>query len=184
MPSFPELPEPLSDAVIELRPASEWDIPDILIAHQDDPHLYRHLGLSRPPSGAELGRQAERDPAERSAGTGVRLTIVEPGDPTCRGQLEAHNVRWSERAADLGIWVAPGHRNRGLARRALRLAAGWLHEVCGLERLALTTSPENQPMIRAAQAAGFRAAAAPSGDLSLTLMLARPLPAPPTASGA
>jgi RimJ/RimL family protein N-acetyltransferase len=155
MPSFPELTEPLSDGVIELREASEWDIPDILVAHQDDPQLHRRVGLERPPSGAELGRRAEREPAERAAGTRLRLTIVEPGERTCRGQIEIHNVSWAEGRAELGIWLAPCCRGRGLAGRALRLAAAWLVDRCGLQRLCLLTDPGNRAMLGAARAAGF-----------------------------
>ncbi len=70
---------------LELRLAKEWDIPDILIAHQDDPQLYRRIGQERPPSGAELGRCSEAQAAERAAGIAVRLTVVLPGDDTCRG---------------------------------------------------------------------------------------------------
>ncbi len=157
MPAFPDLPEHLTDGVIELRLASEWDIPDILIAHQDDRELYRRLGLARPPSGAELGRRAEQEPSERAAGTRVRLTIVEPedSDNTCRGQIEVHRVRWELREAELGIWVAPQLRGTGVGRRSLRLAAEWLTGRCGLARLTILTDPSNQAMRRAAAAAGF-----------------------------
>lgn len=155
MPSFPTLGEPLSDGVIELRLAKEWDIPDILIAHQDDPQLYRRLGMRRPPSGAELGRRSELEPTERAAGTGVRLTILDPGDDTCRGQLEVHDVRWAEGQAELDLWVAPQHRGRGLGTRALRLATDWLLGTCGLERVTLLAEPDNAPLLAAARAAGF-----------------------------
>ncbi|HWD64930.1 MAG TPA: GNAT family N-acetyltransferase [Solirubrobacteraceae bacterium] len=179
MPSFPNLPAPLSDGVVELRLASDWDIPDILIAHQDDAQLHRRLGLERPPSGAELGRRSEREPAERAAGTGLRLTIVEPGERTGRGQLEVYDVRWEAGQARIGIWVAPSRRGRGLASQALRLAASWLSEACGLEHLTLTTTPDNLAMIGAARGAGFTEAAQAPDGLSLTL--SRPLPGPPTA---
>ena len=182
MPSFPDPVRPLSDGVIELRPASDWDIPDILIAHQDDPQLYRSLGLRRPPSGAELGRRSEREPAEREAGTGLRLSICEPGQRTCRGQLSVHRVDWGSRSAELGLWLAPQVRGRGWAARALRLTAGWLFEICPLDRITVHTDQDNQPMLRAAQAAGFSARGDARDGVSLTLE--RPLPAPPRASGA
>jgi RimJ/RimL family protein N-acetyltransferase len=180
MPSFPELDQPLGDGVIELRPAREWDIPDILIAHQDDPELYRRLGLDRPPSGAELGRRAEAEPAQRAAGTELRLTILEVGQETCRGQIDVHHVDWNERSAELGIWLAPQVRGRLWASRALRLSAGWLLGPCALERLILLTDPDNQPMIRAAQGAGFTGPE-PGAPGRVSLTLARPLRGAPTA---
>lgn len=169
MPSFPDLPEPLGDGVVELRLSKEWDIPDILIAHQDDPDLYKRLGLFRPPSGAELGRRSEYEPAQRAAGTGVRLTIVDPGGDTCRGQLEVYNVDWDERAAELGIWLAPQVRGRGWAPRGLRLASGWLFDTCGLRRLMMLTEPDNQPLLAAAHAAGFTESQPTPDRVSLTL---------------
>ncbi len=155
MASFPDLTERLSDGTLELRPASEWDIPDILIAHQDDRDLYLRLGLEHPPSGAELGRAAERAPAEIAEGVRLELTILEPGEETCRGRIEVHEVRWDHQRAELGIWLAPQIRGRGVAPRALRLAAGWLFDACSFERLTLLTETGNQAMLRAAQSAGF-----------------------------
>jgi RimJ/RimL family protein N-acetyltransferase len=155
MHSFEELEQPLRSDNVELRFESERDIPEILIAHQDDPALYVRLGLQRPPSAAELGRRNEREPAERAQGIGVRFTILERGSDTCRGQLDIHRVDWDDLRAEAGIWVAPAFRGRGLAPAALRLAGRWLFEACGMARLELLTEPENAAMISAAQTAGF-----------------------------
>lgn len=183
MPAFPDLKDRLSDGDIELRAAGEWDIPDILIAHQDDPDLHRRLGLRRPPSGAELGRAAERAPDDWAAGSRLELTVVEPGDETCRGRVLVHDVDWSERRAELGIWLVPQRRGRGLASRVLRLAAGWLLGAAGLERLLVIADSDNQPMLRAAQTAGFVRDPSHAPDrVALTLSAAaRPAPGPPTA---
>lgn len=155
MPSFPELTTPLSDGRVTVRLAAERDIPEVLIAYQDDPELHFRLVEERPPTGAELGRRAEQAEAERLAGRSLTLTIVEPGADICRGQLYVHQVEWDDLRAELGIWVSPQRRGRGLAGGALALAGTWLLREGGLERLALLTEPTNQPMIRAAEAAGF-----------------------------
>jgi RimJ/RimL family protein N-acetyltransferase len=155
MPSFPDLAQPLRSERVTLRFESERDIPEILIAHQDDPTLYLRLGLERPPSGAELGRRTEREPAQRAAGAGVRFTIVESGSDVCRGQVDVHRVDWDHLRAEAGIWVAPAFRRRGLAADTLRLAGRWLFGVCGLARLELLTEPDNEAMIAAALSAGL-----------------------------
>ncbi len=155
MPSIPELTEPLTDDGLVLRLAAERDIPETLIAHQDDPELYKRLGLERPPSGAELGRQSELARAEREAGTHVALTILLPGSDTCVGGISLQRIDWINARGELGIWLAPGVRGRGLAPRAMRLAAAWLFEQCGLQRLALLTETDNEPMLASARAAGF-----------------------------
>jgi RimJ/RimL family protein N-acetyltransferase len=155
MPSLPRLDQQLMGERVGLRLAAERDIPEILIAHQDDPELHARLGLPLPPTGAELGRQIELAERERETGLRVRLTIVEPRSDECRGRISVHSIDWEDRHAELGMWLAPEVRGRGLAPAALRLAARWLFEECDLERVQLLTEPDNEPMLRAARAAGF-----------------------------
>jgi RimJ/RimL family protein N-acetyltransferase len=154
MPSFPE-PNDLSTTGVALRLAAERDIPEVLIAHQDDPELYRRLGLVRPPSGAELGRRVEGGHGDRAMGTGLWLTIVAAGADECIGQLDVHDVDWEHSRAELGIWTAPAQRGRGIAADALRLIGRWLISECGLARVQLVTDPDNTAMVAAARRAGF-----------------------------
>ncbi len=156
MPSFPELREPLTDGSVIVRAAAERDIPEVLIAYQDDPELHLRMGEERPPSGAELGRRAELAEGDRIAGRYLTMTIAEPGEDICRGQINVHDVDWDSGRAALGIWVAPARRGHGLARRALALVAPWLLHEGDLQRVQILTEPDNQPMINAARAAGFR----------------------------
>ena len=155
MPSFPDLDEPLSGPGVQLRLAAERDIPEILIAHQDDPLLQVRIGTPRPPSGAELGRRTEEQAAERAAGSGVWLTILRSGSDVCRGQLDVHHIDWDHQRAELGLWIAPRERGQGLAGGSLALAGRWLLRDCELMRVELFTEPDNEPMIRAARDAGF-----------------------------
>jgi ribosomal-protein-alanine N-acetyltransferase len=155
MRSFPLLAEPLTDGDVAVRDYAERDIPEILIAHQDDPRMHLLTGEDRPPSGAELGRAAERESAERGIGESATLTILEAGADTCRGQIRVHPVDWEQARAEVCIWLAPQVRGRGMGRAALRLAGAWLLGRCGLARVELLAEPDNEPMVRAAQAAGF-----------------------------
>jgi RimJ/RimL family protein N-acetyltransferase len=155
MPAFPDSTDALRTESVALRLAAERDIPEVLIAHQDDPELYHRLGLARPPSGAELGRRVEGGPSDRATGTAMWLTIVQAGADDCIGQVDVHDVDWDHSRADLGIWTAPAHRGRGVATDALRLVAGWLLSECGLQRVQVTTEPDNVAMVAAARRAGF-----------------------------
>jgi RimJ/RimL family protein N-acetyltransferase len=155
MPAFPELTDPLRTDAVALRLAAERDIPEVLIAHQDDPDLYRRLGLARPPSGAELGRRVEGGPSDRATGTAMWLTIVQAGADECIGQIDVREIDWDHSRADLAIWTAPAHRGRGVATDALRLVGRWLLSECGVRRLQLVTEPDNVAMVAAARRAGF-----------------------------
>jgi RimJ/RimL family protein N-acetyltransferase len=156
MATFPQLLTPLTDGMIAVRPAAERDIPEILIAYQDDPELHLRMGTPRPPSGAELGRRAERAEHDRLSGRGISLTIVEPPQDVCVGQIDVHRVDWDNCRAELGVWVSAGRRGRGLARRGLALTGRWLLLHAGLERVELLTQVDNEPLQRSARAAGFQ----------------------------
>ena len=155
MPRIPAPTEPLTDERVTVRLSAERDIPEILIAYQDDPQLHVLLGEQRPPSGAELGRREERAATERAAGTRLTLTMTEPGSDVCRGQVHVRDVDWDNNRAELGIWLAPQARGRRMAGPALRMVAVWVLGNTELERVQVTTTPDNEPMIRAARAAGF-----------------------------
>jgi RimJ/RimL family protein N-acetyltransferase len=155
MPPIPRLAEPLGGARVIVRDAAERDIPETLIAYQDDPELHLRMGEEHPPSGAELGSWAESEAAERAAGLRAALTVLEPGSDVCQGQVYIQHLDWDHRRAEIGMWLAPAARGRGLASEALRLVGAWLLGPGGLQRLQILTEPDNEPMLRAARAAGF-----------------------------
>jgi RimJ/RimL family protein N-acetyltransferase len=155
MPSFPDLPDPLSTPAVALRLADERDIPEVLIAHQDDPELHHRLGQSRPPSGAELGRRVEGGASDRATGAGLWLTIMTAGSDECIGQIDVREIDWDHSRAELSIWVAPARRGHGVATAALSLIGRWLVAACGLARIQLVTEPDNAALRAAARGAGF-----------------------------
>jgi RimJ/RimL family protein N-acetyltransferase len=156
MAAIPAPTQPLTDGRVALRPTAERDIPEILLAYQDDRHLHERLGQLRPPSGADLGRAAEEAPSELAAGLRLRLTILEPGTDVCIGQVAIGQLDWHNLTGELVVWIAPGHRRRGYAAGAIGLGAGWAFERCGIARLALVIEPGNEAMRRAATRAGAR----------------------------
>jgi len=157
MPPLPMLADPLKDDRVAIRDTAERDIPEILIAYEDDPELHIRLGQERPPSGAQLGSRAENEPANRAAGSHATLTILERPSDDFRGEIYVHHLDWDNARAELAIWLAPQARGRGLAAAALRLVAVWLLTDCDLHRVQILTEQSNQAMIRAAEAAGFKA---------------------------
>lgn len=133
MPSFPAPDAPLTDSVVALRLLAERDIPEVLIAYQDDPDLARALGEPRPPSGAALGSRAEHARQMMAAGEGIVFSILDADDDLCRGEVRISDVDWAGGRSRLTVWVAPPFRGRGWGMRAARLAMAWLTERCGLE---------------------------------------------------
>jgi hypothetical protein len=138
MPALPEPPERIGGALVELRMIAEWDIPEVLIAHQDDPDLHRRLGLRRPPSAAQLGLEVEQAQARRLAGEQLSLSIVEPGGRDCRGRVDIDLIDWERASARVRVWVEPALRGAGREQQAAQLAAEWLRACCGLSELEVT----------------------------------------------
>lgn len=61
-----------------------------------------------------------------------------------------------EEVAELAISVFPGARGRGVASRALRLAATWGLQELDLRRVFAETAADNEASIRAIEKAGFQ----------------------------
>ncbi|HEX3801802.1 MAG TPA: GNAT family N-acetyltransferase [Solirubrobacteraceae bacterium] len=138
MPTIPQPPERFGDELVELREIAEWDIPEVLIAHQDDRDLHRRLGLQKPPTGAQLGSEVEHAEAERLAGNLVKLTIVEPGENDCRGRVEVDGFDWEQGSARVRVWAAPQVRGREYEQHAAELASEWLRTGVGLRDVEVT----------------------------------------------
>ena len=57
--------------------------------------------------------------------------------------------------AAIGYWLRPEARGRGAATVAVQLVARWAFNELGVQRLELTTAPENVASQRVAERAGF-----------------------------
>ena len=72
------------------------------------------------------------------------------------GVVDLHlDVRGEPGLASVGYWLRPQARGRGSAARAVRLVSRWALTELGVERLYLTTAPDNVPSQRVAERAGF-----------------------------
>ena len=77
-------------------------------------------------------------------------------DATSDEVLGAIDVRPGAGGSDVGYWVAPWARGRGIATRALRLVCAWAFDTSPVGSLELETHPENTASRRVAERAGFR----------------------------
>jgi RimJ/RimL family protein N-acetyltransferase len=90
-----------------------------------------------------------------ASGTDAELVIAdaESGDP-----LGLISLRVAERdpgLAAVGYWLRAEARGRGAATVALRLIARWAFDALGVQRLELTTAPDNVASQRVAERVGF-----------------------------
>jgi RimJ/RimL family protein N-acetyltransferase len=72
------------------------------------------------------------------------------------GAIELRFLQGDPDAAELGYWLRPEARGRGVMTKAVLLVAGWAFESLGVRRLQLATDPDNLASQRVAERAGFR----------------------------
>ena len=144
---------PLSDGFVALRAFTRDDAPAVVAACQDPeiprwtvvPHNYteRHARDFIAGAGGDI-----------AAGRELALAIVDADDRVL-GALGVSNFDWPDLKAEIGYWMAPESRRRGIGARAPRMLAVWALTSLGLERIELLANPENQASQRLAERAGF-----------------------------
>lgn len=146
-------PRTLRDDDLLLRPVQADDAPAIFDACQD-PELARFIPHFPTPYTEEDARSFSARCVERwREDVAYPFVIAEASSGELLGTIESRAPR--EGVADVGYWVKREARGRGVATRALRLVARWALGELGVERLWLTTAPENIASQRVAEKAGF-----------------------------
>jgi RimJ/RimL family protein N-acetyltransferase len=125
---------------------------DELVACCNDPTIRRWL----PPIPVPYTRgDAEEFIAGAKSGDGGLLRFaVELTDVPLAGAIGARTV--APGIVQIGYWVAPRVRRRGVASGALRLLGRWVAGVEGTARVQVFTDTENVASMGVAEQAGFR----------------------------
>jgi RimJ/RimL family protein N-acetyltransferase len=149
---------PLSDGVVRLRPWGEPGDVEAITAACNDRAITEFLDLIPSPyteadarAYIELSREGWAD------GTLTNFAITDAETGAAVGSV---GVRWTEPdqgVAEVGYWVAPAARGRGLCTRAVRLVSRWVIADQGAERLQLRADERNAASRKVAVNAGFTA---------------------------
>jgi RimJ/RimL family protein N-acetyltransferase len=139
-----------------LRPVSEAGVPAFVDAFQD-PAIAEGAYHGQMAATEEVLRPYLKRNAERmETGDGVLLGVWEAAAERLSGQTMLFNFDWDERAAELGFWIAPWARGRGLSEPALRLTVGFAFDHLGIERVYGLTAIDNVAAERAMERAGLQ----------------------------
>jgi len=118
-----------------------------------DPDVGGEAGLP-PLTEAELRAFMEHDlPAMQASGFLTPFVILE-GRGTILGGITLHHYDEQRSRIEVGYWLLPGGRGRGVATRAVRTLADHVH-ANGVRRLEAVVRPENEPSIRVLERLGF-----------------------------
>jgi RimJ/RimL family protein N-acetyltransferase len=141
----------LTDGVVRLRPLRAEDAPAVYETCVDPETQRFTISLPDPYRLEDAEGFIEYTHRAAADGTEITFGIVQlPADEW----LGTMSVRLGERPS-IGYMVSPHARGRGLATRALVLLSRWALAEHGIERLELTTHPENVASQRVAEKAGF-----------------------------
>jgi RimJ/RimL family protein N-acetyltransferase len=125
-------------------------------AFRDDPSLGATVGMEEDPSDAWVRRFIASQARLRARGENLTLVVSDAPDGAFLGTVALHSIAWRHRRAELGYWLIPAARGRGLARTAAALLTEWAFATLPLDRLEITTVPGNAPALKLAAAIGFQ----------------------------
>jgi RimJ/RimL family protein N-acetyltransferase/nitrite reductase/ring-hydroxylating ferredoxin subunit len=146
---------PLGDGVVTLRPFRADDAPAVSEACQD-PEIGRWIPMIPIPYTEAHARAFILMTLQGwHEGTSCEFAVVDAATDRLLGSVGVH-VNPATRRHAIGYWVAAPERGRGVAVRAVRLAARWSFDRLGGRRLSLWTLPGNVASQRVAEKAGFR----------------------------
>lgn len=151
-PAVPLPDPPLVEAPIVLRP---WQAGDAaaLAAAWEDPLIGRWTSVPAARGEADAGRWIAGDAHRRARGLSLDLVIDLDGEVAGEVGLAPIDVAAGE--AEIGWWVAAGHRGRGVAASGARLLSGWAVQELAVTRVVARCHPDNPASAGVARAAGF-----------------------------
>jgi len=113
------------------------------------------LGSEQDPSIDDLRGRLERSPERLADGKGAEFVIADARTDEFVGAVNLFALDWHSRRGEVGIWLRQRARGRGLASAALALMLDWVFDSLELERVEMTTIPDNeQPLQRAIRGRG------------------------------
>ena len=145
----------LSDGVIELRAVTEADVPAFVEAFADAAIAEGAYHGQLAATDAAIRPYLARHPQRMADGDGVLLGVWEPDAQRLSGQTMLFAVDWRNLVAELGFWIAPWARGRGLIGRAIPLTLDLAFGHLGLERVRGVTDRTNTAAQRAMERAGM-----------------------------
>jgi ribosomal-protein-alanine N-acetyltransferase len=138
-----------------LRPDHPDDAPAVARAFAEDPHLAVDWGIEETLDEALARKWWSEHAALWAQGEGRHLTVAEQDSDAVLGGVNFHNIRPDHRRAEVGFWLAPWARGRGIGSAAVKAACEWAFENWQLKRIEMTTLPDNEGALALARKIGF-----------------------------
>lgn len=151
----PDLPPAeLREGNLRLRPPRQEEA-ELYARWWDDEEV--SFGFCCEPRNADEIREAfpELEAEARDIGHWIDFVIEVDGRPV--GSVWLSHWDLDAATCDMNVLIGePEHRNRGIARRAIRLLASWAFPTMGLRRIYLCPREDHIPALRCYEGAGAR----------------------------
>lgn len=141
-------------ARVTLRTWSAIDLPTVREAAAD-PFLRSMTSLPAVDDDAEYEAFIDRQNHRLASGEGWALAICVDPDAPALGHIGIWTSAARKGQIELGYWIIPSARRRGLMQDALRAATDWAFANVDIHRASLFIEPENGASARTAEAAGY-----------------------------
>ncbi len=146
-------PPTLQDGDLTLRPPRPDDAEAVTAACQD---AAIHRWVRVPSPYRREHAEAWLATCRRQAETGEAITLLaEDGDGRLAGSFSLLELARGGGYGEIGYWVAPGARRRGVATRAVRLLRHWAAEELRLRTIEILVHRDNAPSRGVALRSGF-----------------------------
>jgi RimJ/RimL family protein N-acetyltransferase len=149
-----EYPKPeLRSDKVRLR---KWSLQDLgcVEAASEDPEIPRGTTIPARYSEAEGRAWIERQWSRQTSGQGLSMAIADPETDESKG-LVYLGLRRIEGHCELGYWLIPDARGRGLGTAAIRLVSRWVLRDTGVYRLVAYVEPHNLASCALLRKCGF-----------------------------
>ncbi|MBE2318215.1 GNAT family N-acetyltransferase [Solirubrobacter sp. CPCC 204708] len=150
------VPDGLERDGVALRRLRARDAHAFAAAFRQDPQLGVNIGADEDPTETAVRRFIARQPGLRARGEFLGLAVTDETKRPFLGHVMLHTLSWRHKRGEIGYWLIPEARGRHLAKPAVSLLVDWAFETLDLDRLEITTTPDNAPARALAQALGFR----------------------------
>jgi isopropylmalate/homocitrate/citramalate synthase/RimJ/RimL family protein N-acetyltransferase len=104
---------------------------------------------------AVVERITTRWPALSRTGDVLFLAIADLETDEYLGNVQLHGFKWEDAQCEIGYWVLPEARGRGVSARAARLLSHWAIDTLGMERVQASADLDNEASLKSLERAGF-----------------------------
>lgn len=143
---------PLAEESILLRPLAPTDEDAIFEACQD-PEVTRWTSVPSPYQREHASGFIDETIAAWQAGRDPTFAIVDRASSALAGCI---GLVGRDGAYEIGYWLAPSARGRGVATAAVKLISEWAIRRLGVDRIGLLVYVGNDASARVAEKAGYR----------------------------